>query len=189
MLLNYYTGKIMLDNFNTRSLVFIFGLDLLGVMRTKNKTGEAFLYGLSTSRAADVNTSHLNYFWQVIEISLGFFIVQAFFVIIAFLIFFNLQEMHSSKLHSVVPTLLLFWVKISFWLLRPIVKLVFEDEFIHLMDYLRIVPCIYFQWFVSAARNNLTTWHTWIKGCLKVWRGLEWVCFCVYGLSHCLFIF
>lgn len=91
MLLNYYTGKIMLDNFNTRSLVFIFGLDLLGVMRTKNKTGEAFLYGLSTSRVADVNASHLNYFWQVIEISLGFFIVQAFFVIIAFLIFFNLQ--------------------------------------------------------------------------------------------------
>uniref|UniRef100_A0A7N2M6E0 Large ribosomal subunit protein bL12 oligomerization domain-containing protein n=1 Tax=Quercus lobata TaxID=97700 RepID=A0A7N2M6E0_QUELO len=77
---------------------------LLGVMRTKNKKCEAFLYGLSTSRAADVNASHLNYFWQVIEISL-----------------------------------------------------VFEDEFIHLMDYLRIVPCIYFQWLVSAARNNLTT--------------------------------
>lgn len=125
MLLNYYTSKIMLDNFNSWSLVFIFGLDLLGVMRTKNKKCEAFLYGLSTWRAADVNASHLNYFWQVIEISLGFFIVQAFFVITAFLIFFNLQEMHSSKLNSVAPTLLLFWVKISFSLLRPIVKLVF----------------------------------------------------------------
>ena len=171
----------MLDNFNTWSMVF-------RVKRMKNKKREAFLYGLSTSRAADVNVSHLNYFWQVIEISLGFFIVQAFFVITAFLIFFHLQEMHPSKVHSVARTLLGFWVKISFWL-HLLWKLVFEDEFIHLMDYLRIVPCIYFQWLVSAARNNLTTWHTRIKECLKVWRGLEWVCFCVYGLSHCLFIF
>ena len=89
-------------------MVFIFGLDLLGVKRMKNKKCEAFLYGLSTSRAADVNVSHLNYFWQVIEISLGFFIVQAFFVITAFLIFFHLQEMHPSKLHSVARTLHLF---------------------------------------------------------------------------------
>lgn len=38
----------------------------------KTKKCEALWYGLSRSRAADTNVSHLNYYWQVVEISFRF---------------------------------------------------------------------------------------------------------------------
>ena len=51
---------------------FLFLFRLAGVMRIKNKKLEALWYGMSTSRASDIDVSHLNYYWQVIEISFRF---------------------------------------------------------------------------------------------------------------------
>ena len=65
---------------------------------TKNKKCETLILdGLSTSRdVADVNISHLNYYWHV-RLVLGSFVVQLFFVITAFLIFFHLIAKNASK--------------------------------------------------------------------------------------------